>query len=587
MTSPGQVPVSYLCPRCRTALTAHAEHAGQRRECPHCGKLVKVPGTPGSASTSAAASPAPTAAQPPAPIQQGIAHIAVLCPLCGTRMYATRQQVGQTMVCPDCLETVAVPETSAATPAASPAKPVRTSRSVPPKKPAPSSPVSDPDADDDLKLSDPVTIPVERYLPKNLSDMLRDSASPSSPRPSTERTTSPSAPPGDLPVVRDDVVRDDVVRDDVVRDDVVRDDVVRDDVVHDDFAVKCPTCDTLVYATDDEIGQQRICPDCLSIVQITRPRPKPRRVNEVVEANYEGQLFTLSEPVSLDIYRRTEAGLEPKTMGEDALRKAQRELDDRKQEEFELPAIPLWDGLFRFLPHASVIMRWLVSAALLGGIAKLATATVTWAAAGGVGWFAALMGTVAIIALTVVSFVFIGSTCLTIIQESANGRDQITEWPEMTPIDRAAESLSVAIAVFYAILPGLILFGVTGAMGMPAGTRWIFLGISLYLFFPVVQLSVLESDSLTSPLSQPILTSLSTDFLLWCTFYLMTFAIALLVALTLAPWRADLSTVVVMLLGAVWAFAIFMYYRLLGRLAWACQVRPLEKEDVEQKSEER
>ena len=557
MTSPGQVPVSYLCPRCQTALTAHAADAGQRRECPHCGKLVKVPGTPGSASTSAAASPAPAAEHPPTPIQQGIAHIAVLCPLCGTRMYATREQVGQTMVCPDCLETVAIPEASATTPAASRAKPARTSRSVPPNELTPSSPASDNAARDELKLSDPVKIPANQYLPKNLSDMLRDATGPPAPQPGTEPTTSPSAPPDDRPVV------------------------------HDEFAVKCPACDTLMYATEDEIGQRRTCPDCSSIVEITRPRPKPRRVNEVVEADYEGQLFTLSEPVSLDIYRRTEAGLEPKTMGEDALRKAEQELDQRKQEEFELPAIPLWDGLFRFLPHASIIMRWLVSAALLGGVAKLALATVTWADAGGVGWFAALLGTVAIIALTVVGFVFIGSTCLTIIQESANGQDHITEWPEMTPIERAADSLSVAIAVFYAILPGLILFGVTGAMGMPAGTRWIFLGISLYLFFPVVQLSVLESDSLTTPLSRPIVTSLSTDFLLWCTFYLMTFAIALLVALTLAPLRADLSTVVVMFLGAVWALAIFMYYRLLGRLAWVCQVRPLEKEDVEQEKEER
>ncbi len=60
----------------------------------------------------------------------------------------------------------------------------------------------------------------------------------------------------------------------------------------------------------------------------------------------------------------------------------------------------------------------------------------------------------------------------------------------------------------------------------------------------------------------------------------MTFAIALLVALTLAPLRADLSTVVVMFLGVVWALAIFLYFRLLGRLAWACQVRPLEKDDA-------
>ena len=63
--------------------------------------------------------------------------------------------------------------------------------------------------------------------------------------------------------------------------------------------------------------------------------------------------------------------------------------------------------------------------------------------------------------------------------------------------------------------------------------------------------------------------------------YLMTFAIALLVALTLSPVRADTATGVVMLLAVVWVLGIFLYYRLLGRLAWACQGRLLEKADAE------
>jgi hypothetical protein len=172
--------------------------------------------------------------------------------------------------------------------------------------------------------------------------------------------------------------------------------------------------------------------------------------------------------------------------------------------------------------------------------------------------------TLAVFALFAVSCSFIGCTCLWILQESANGHDEITEWPELlTPLEWLLEALPGALAVFYAIVPGLLLFLLTGALGMPSSTRWIFLLVSLYLFLPIVQLSLLESDSLTMPASPAILTSLSKDFLLWAMLYLMTFAIAFV---------AD--TFLVRDTGTGWSFFAwsgpwhFLYYRLLERLAW-------------------
>jgi hypothetical protein len=324
------------------------------------------------------------------------------------------------------------------------------------------------------------------------------------------------------------------------------------------------------------------------VVEITRPHPKPRRVNEVIDADYEGQVFSLSEPVPRDIYNATESGQNPKTLGEQALRDAERELDRQVEETFELPSSPLWTGLFRFLPHATVLLRWLVSAVLLGGITKLTLATVAWSGVGGPVWFLALLGTAALVMLTVLSVVVIGSTCLTIMQDTANGHDAITQWSESGPLELAGESLVFAFAVFFSILPGMILFGLTGALGMVLGTRWIFLGLSLYVFFPVVQMSLLESNSLSTPFSQPILVSIREEFLLWCTFYLTSLAIALIMALTtLAGLRSQLSMLVLILLGGVWVLALFLYFRLLGRLAWACQVRPLEKSDESDEEEDK
>ncbi len=516
MTSPHPGSVSYLCPHCQARLAAQPRDAGQRRACPRCGQSIKVPGVPQASSGQPQAAAPPSTSDPAAaPVQPGIANVAFLCPACGTRLYAATERAGQTTVCPDCLETVTIPQPPAARPGSSPAPPGRSSRSEPP------------------------------------------------PRPSARGRTAPDQEePETGPLSGGDTDREPQFG----------------DAEPGVFAVKCPTCDTLLYATEDEIGQPKTCPDCFSIVEVKRPRAKPQRVNKVVDADYAGDSFKLSEPVPLDIYHQTELGLNPKTLGEEALRRAEQAYDERKAGESELPPIPLWDGLFRFLPHLPMAARLLFAALLLGGTAKLLMATVIWASVGGRGTMVALFATLALAILVVVDYAYLGTICLWILQESANGRDNFTEWPDLTtPVEWLLEAIPAALAVFYAILPGMGVYLAAGALGMPASTRWLFLLLSLYLFLPIVQLSLLEADSLTAPASRSILHSLSRDFLLWATLYLMTFAIALIVAITLSRVRLDTPTGVVMLWGVVWALGLFLYYRLLGRLAWACQKHEAEE----------
>jgi flagellar biosynthesis protein FliQ len=107
----------------------------------------------------------------------------------------------------------------------------------------------------------------------------------------------------------------------------------------------------------------------------------------------------------------------------------------------------------------------------------------------------------------------------------------------------------------------------------------------LYAFLPITQLSILESASLVNPLSGPILRSLHHQFLLWCTFYLMTFVISLIVAIILASVQVDHPTLVFIIAAVLIAFATFLYMRLLGRLAWACQMPPLGHETGDEKPE--
>lgn len=148
---------SFPCPICRAMLAASPEQIGQKIECPDCGTQCVVPadiaappdphdasqrpsGSPGTASTKPVgiyglsgkdallqstsrstdpfgnplATPLPPAPPPPLPGANdatggvnGGASVAspgfpVWCRLCGTIMYATEDQIGTMLTCPDC-----------------------------------------------------------------------------------------------------------------------------------------------------------------------------------------------------------------------------------------------------------------------------------------------------------------------------------------------------------------------------------------------------------------------------------------------------------------------------------------------------
>ena len=85
------------------------EQVGQKLTCPDCGTASVVP--PPRAVAKATAAPAavdvyplaseagPTAGAPRASEQS---YVAVICHRCGTRLLATLDQVGDTLLCPDC-----------------------------------------------------------------------------------------------------------------------------------------------------------------------------------------------------------------------------------------------------------------------------------------------------------------------------------------------------------------------------------------------------------------------------------------------------------------------------------------------------
>jgi len=550
--------LTYLCPHCKARLKARPADAGTRRECPRCGKMVKVPGSAGAPTHSGERTPGQSVdadKQTGRIAGQGVANIAIVCPVCGTRMYATRGQVGGTMVCPDCLETVSIelpaPPARAQDTGSNTAKDEKKNADPRPLV-AESDVVSGPDSatptddDDELKLSEPIDVPRAAVLPKDLLDVVEQEEK-------RDRILA-----GDLPAVPPPAPSS------------VPAEPVPDGEPPREYGVKCPVCDTMIYVTKQEIGQTKTCPDCYSPVVIPPPAPKRKRVNEV-EMDDDGETFTLAAPVDLEVYRKV-AETELPTPGEMTLAEAEKRIQEREGARPTLPDHPLWHRLLRMLYEPSAIVRWGLASIVVYVLGSLAIWTMVNASKGGKFMIFAAGAAVGFMIVTVIGGTFISVSLLAVLQESSDGSDKVMAWPDLNFIDWMFDCLYVVLALFYSVTPGMLIASALSCAGAPPWLTGSLTFVGFFVLFPIVQLSLLEGASLGTPFTTPIIDSLRDQPRLWLTFYAITGAMILTVGMGGMFVPVD-SSLAVLLVSIVWAFCLFVYFRLLGRLTWACRER--------------
>ena len=111
------VHVLVVCPVCHTRLYGTSDRVGERIECPDCGTPSVVPEpTPVEKKRYRSAEEigdyglSSEADRKSGKVAAADGHyVAVVCPVCQTRMHATVDQVGERMICPDCGSTAIVP----------------------------------------------------------------------------------------------------------------------------------------------------------------------------------------------------------------------------------------------------------------------------------------------------------------------------------------------------------------------------------------------------------------------------------------------------------------------------------------------
>ncbi len=575
----------YTCPQCGKPVVAASAGPGERVTCGECGHSFKIPAPSQSdqfASSDSGSSTATVGGQ-----------TAFDCPFCDSRLYADPTE--ETIVCPDCLESVAVPRPASRSEAAASPSAVENRSHVPPD----SRPESDEgarrldsegedsadDDDDEFRLAplddDDESLPI---------GPASSQPAPSSPAPSSPATRSPRQPgrgptesqwrgpapdsqsldeddedelklapleprPEDLPGLELDAEGSSADSSESLPGRPVTSPKPGKRKVR-RYGITCGVCDTRLDVSEDDIGTTIECPDCGTSI-VVEPPPKHKKLTPVDWDESAGDELRVSEAEELEVFKEMAQQSEQKAVQEE-----QVELERKRKAPGELPKNPLKENALRCFSHWRA---W----AIVGAIAlaqSLHFGTV-FLIAGMLeenpilGVLAGLFIGIPVFLVTAVATIFYAMAMLT---DSAEGWDELQE---LAPFDLGAwltEAGFVALAVVYSLLP-LSPLAALGAVGLPFWLIGVLLLVSWFFLFPFVLLSMLENASLVGPFSKEIWRAMRKHRRPWQIFYAET---AVIVVVTTAVMFIPVWFFLVPLVATVFALAVAIYFRLLGRLAW-------------------
>jgi DNA-directed RNA polymerase subunit RPC12/RpoP len=336
------------------------------------------------------------------------------------------------------------------------------------------------------------------------------------------------------------------------------------------IAVPCPKCETLMYATEKQIGETIDCPDCGRSYVVPAPKkPKPKRSQLASDIDVP-MLDPASAPterpsaMSPELRRQIYEEERDSEYGR-ALEKSRRtgkpmEVDVRGRP--ILPRWPLFTGVLPFLFSEGVPVRWLGISAGLAATISLTLMGLTTAASGGMAAIAGmcLFAAGCILTMVVTSIAF--SMFLAIVAESSEGSKQVNNWPPL--LDWFGDFFVFAVAAVMSGFPG---WAICYLLPLDPIVEAAIFFASVILCFPVAVLSQLDIGSMWGVLSPKVVTSLGRCPFSWLTFFVLSGLLAFLF-IAATYFAARLQIGLVLIAAPLGTAAFILYGRLLGRLAW-------------------
>lgn len=511
-------------------------------------------------------------------------YIGLTCSVCGTRIQATEDQLGQQIACPDCDTPVIV------------SRPVPTEvEKTRPPDPIELYPLAEEvdESSGGARAADlayvRIACPVCSTLLYATEDQVgRQIVCPDCRVPTVVRRPAEPAAKGHPPGMTAGVDEEYAVREGV-------DQPPPDSAAYRSYiAVVCPLCHTWLHATEDQVGQELVCPDC-DRPMIVPPPPPPKHKPDPMEDAGEGytvaEAAEVSECAALIAPRRWRF---PLGIGRSDDCDFGRSGAARSPP--EPPRRPFLSGVFDFPLHLGVCQRWVtlsigaamlmlpgVSIVLFMANADPSLSTIHM-------WVGGLVLAIVACRIALIWISVASGCCLAVLCDTAVGNDRIESWPESVFLDWNTDC-------FY-LINSLLLSAVTG-LGIAWGLQCagvespVIVPLSLLVLFPVALLSMLEANSPIKPLSRLVWRSMSAAWWAWARFYVGSTILVVAAGwptLGLLIWSPLLGTIVA---APLLVATLLIYFRLLGRLALCCANAtnrvaqpPMAPEDEEDEGDE-
>ena len=359
-----------------------------------------------------------------------------------------------------------------------------------------------------------------------------------------------------------------------------------------DFTVECPLCGTRQDMRSEQIGHSVRCPDCHSNYLVREPSRRRRRPRHPTTGAADDEL-QLSDPppvppkkLQLDDFLdqqpqpiRPSASVPqrlrtPEDAARDTLVRAEEELKAREREEPPIPSSPMLTGVFRFLQQPILILRvFFISLGLWFELGAIQTALFL-TGGGALQQFASVILRPIAVVFGILFAANVATTLIAILEDTANGRDEVVSLPGINPIEWFFESWQVFASLFLtwavAGCVSQVVYATTGSWMTAFWYGFIPGGIFLATAFPVLLLSFLENNT---PFSRAVWKGLLSAARHWLIFTVQ--------ALVVASAGLGLCAARIKSTSGFWNFmycvgivlASMLFFRLLGRLTWVCQDR--------------
>ncbi len=281
-----------------------------------------------------------------------------------------------------------------------------------------------------------------------------------------------------------------------------------------------------------------------------------------IEPSDEDDTYAISTPTPAPVRPATQVG-----RGEDILSRYQRQALE------EVPRRPatFLSGVFRFPWYFQSVAPWVFCSFAIA-VSLLAAMLAIWLAAMGLAMVAYAMR-LTICWVIVLALSYVSGCFLAIIEGTSNGYDEITDWP-------AGDWREYLYSLGYPagmLVPTALL--AVAAFWLTQRQTWAAPIVVGFVAYPYFLLSAMENGTVLRPISRPIFQTYLDLWWGWGIFYAAA-------AMMFGGWAAwfvwsfpNRPVATASISGPILAGVLFIYARLLGRLAWWSQHGDEENDD--------